>query len=76
MNFHYICIFFTLYIYIYGYMVHVFYVHIDVLNLHVGVHYDVYIFRSYWICSFNVHVDRCVCDRSYLTQDLYLMFVL
>ena len=60
-------------------MVHVFYVHVAVvLNLHVGDHHDVYIVRSCMICtSFNVqHADRCVCDSSYFTWDVYLMFVL
>ena len=47
-------------------MVYVFFVHVDVLNLHVGVHHDVYIVRSCYICSFNVLADRCVCDNSYL----------
>ena len=50
-------------------MVHVFYVHVVVvLNLHVGDHRDVYIVRSCYICSFNVHLaDKCVFDSSYLT---------
>ena len=48
-------------------MVHVCYVHVDVLNLHVGVYHDVHFVMSCYICSFNVLVDICVCDSSYLT---------